>query len=182
MTPSIRHCVTSVTVEIDAPAAFVWEVLVDYASYPEWNPYTIAVETTLEIGDRIDLTLPNPDGSEGTMLNREFIRIVDPPHHLRYDTGEEYPGLLGMRDQYVTELGPDRCQLSHDGHAQWRARRPGHGDERRLDQGRLRRGGRRAEVAGRAAAGHPMTPPAVRFLTDRRSARIPQQTRSGRLG
>jgi uncharacterized protein YndB with AHSA1/START domain len=103
------HVVTSETVEIAAPAAFVWDVLVDYASYPEWNPYTIAVETTLEIGDRIDLTLPNPDGSDSTILNREYIRVVDPPHHLRYDTGEEYPGLLGMRDQYVTELGPDRC-------------------------------------------------------------------------
>ena len=105
----MTHVVSSVTVEIDAPAGFVWDVLVDYPRYPEWNPYTIAVETTLEIGDRIDLTLPNPDGSDGTMLNREFIRVVDPPHHLRYDTGEEYPGLLGMRDQYVTELGPDRC-------------------------------------------------------------------------
>lgn len=103
------HVVTSVTVEIAAPASFVWDVLVDYASYPEWNPYTIAVDTTLEIGERIDLTLPNPDGSDGTMLNREFIRVVDPPHHLRYDTGSEYPGLLGMRDQYVTELAPDRC-------------------------------------------------------------------------
>jgi uncharacterized protein YndB with AHSA1/START domain len=103
------HVVTSVTVEIAAPASFVWDVLVDYASYPEWNPYTIAVDTTLEIGDRIDLTLPNPDGSDGTMLNREFIRVVDPPHHLRYDTGSEYPGLLGMRDQYVTELATDRC-------------------------------------------------------------------------
>lgn len=105
----MTHVITSVTVEIDAPAAFVWNVLVDYPSYPEWNPYTIAVETSLEIGDPIDLTLPNPDGSEGTMLNREFIRVVDPPHHLRYDTGEEYSGLLGMRDQYVTELGPNRC-------------------------------------------------------------------------
>ncbi len=103
------HVVTSETVEIAAPASFVWDVLVDYESYSEWNPYTIAVETTLELGDRIDLTLPNPDGSDGTMVNREFIRIVDPPHHLRYDTGEEYPGLLGTRDQYVTELGPDRC-------------------------------------------------------------------------
>ncbi len=105
----MTHVITSVTVEIEAPAAFVWDVLVDYPSYPEWNPYTIAVDTTLEIGDRIDLTLPNPDGSDGTMLNREFIRVVDPPHHLRYDTGEEYPGLIGMRDQYVTELEPGRC-------------------------------------------------------------------------
>jgi uncharacterized protein YndB with AHSA1/START domain len=105
----MTHVVTSVTVEIEAPAAFVWDVLVDYPSYPEWNPYTIAVETSLELGDRIDLTLPNPDGSDDTILNREFIRVVDPPHHLRYDTGEEYPGLLGMRDQYITELGSDRC-------------------------------------------------------------------------
>ncbi|MGH3458604.1 SRPBCC domain-containing protein [Aeromicrobium sp.] len=97
------------TVEIAASAAFVWDVLVDYPRYPQWNPYTIAVETNLEIGDRIDLTLPNPDGSDGTMLNREYIRVVDPPHHLRYDTGEEYPGLLGVRDQYVTKLGSDRC-------------------------------------------------------------------------
>ena len=105
----MTHTVTSVTVEIAAPAAFVWDVLVDYASYPQWNPYTIAVETTLEIGAPIDLTLPSPDGSEGTFVNREFIRVVDPPHHLRYDTGEEIPGVFGARDQWITELGPDRC-------------------------------------------------------------------------
>jgi uncharacterized protein YndB with AHSA1/START domain len=105
----MSHVVTSVTVEIDAPAAFVWDVLVDYRRYPEWNPYTIAVETTLGIGERIDLTLPNPDGSDGTFVNREFIRVVDPPHHLRYDTGDEMEGIFAIRDQYIAELGPDRC-------------------------------------------------------------------------
>ena len=35
---STTHLVTSVTVQINAPAAFVWDVLVDYPSYPEWNP------------------------------------------------------------------------------------------------------------------------------------------------
>jgi uncharacterized protein YndB with AHSA1/START domain len=105
----MSHVVTSVTVEIDAPATFVWDVLVDYPRYPEWNPYTIAVETTLGIGERIDLTLPSPDGSGGTFVNREFIRVVDPPHHLRYDTGEEMEGIFAIRDQFVTELGPERC-------------------------------------------------------------------------
>ncbi|MEO6470915.1 MAG: SRPBCC domain-containing protein [Aeromicrobium sp.] len=104
-----EHLITSVTVEIEAPAAFVWDVLVDYERYPEWNPYTIAVETTLELDDRIDLTLPQVDGSDSTFVNREFIRIVDPPRHLRYDTGEEMVGIHGMRDQWITELGPDRC-------------------------------------------------------------------------
>ncbi len=107
---SATHLVTSVTVQIDAPAAFVWEVLVDYPRYPEWNPYTIAAETTLELGDRIDLTLPQVDGSDSTFINREFIRIVDAPHHLRYDTGEEMQGIKGQRDQYIAETGPDTCE------------------------------------------------------------------------
>jgi uncharacterized protein YndB with AHSA1/START domain len=101
--------IRSVTVEIDAPAAFVWDVLVDYPRYPEWNPYTIAVETSLALDDRIGLTLNNPDGSEGTFVNREFIRIVDPPHHLRYDTGDEMEGIFAVRDQWINELRPDRC-------------------------------------------------------------------------
>jgi uncharacterized protein YndB with AHSA1/START domain len=105
----VTHVVSSVTVEIAAPASFVWDVLVDYPNYPQWNPYTVSVATTLEIGAPIDLTLPAVDGSGGTFLNREHVRIVDPPRHLQYDTGEEMPGIFAIRDQFVTELGADRC-------------------------------------------------------------------------
>ena len=105
----MSHVITSVTVEIAAPAAFVWDVLTDFADYPQWNPYTIAVSTSLEIGTPIDLTLPNPDGSDGTFLNREWVRVVDPPHHLRYDTAEEMPGILAVRDQWIAPLDAGRC-------------------------------------------------------------------------
>jgi uncharacterized protein YndB with AHSA1/START domain len=101
--------ISSVRVEIATPASFVWDVLVDYPNYPQWNPYTVRVETTLAVGDPIDLTLPAPDGSGGTFVNREFIRIVDPPRHLRYDTGDAMPGIFAVRDQWIEELGPDRC-------------------------------------------------------------------------
>lgn len=105
----MKHVIESVEVEIDAPAAFVWDVLVDYASYPQWNPYTLKVDTTLHVGDPIDLTLPRPDGGEGTFVSREYIRVVDPPRLLRYDTGDTFPGLSGVRDQWITALGPNRC-------------------------------------------------------------------------
>jgi uncharacterized protein YndB with AHSA1/START domain len=105
----MTHVITSVTVEIAAPARVVWDVLTDFPKYPQWNPYTVAAVSTLEIGTSIDLTLPNPDGSEGTFLNREWVRVVAPPHHLRYDTAEEMPGIFAVRDQWITELGPDRC-------------------------------------------------------------------------
>lgn len=110
MTVSVPiHTVTSVTVEIEAPASHVWGVLLDFASYPQWNPYTIASRSSLEIGAPIDLTLPSFDGSEEDFLTREFIRIVNAPHHLRYDNADQVPGVLGVRDQWITELGPDRC-------------------------------------------------------------------------
>lgn len=105
----MSNLIESVTVEIDAPAEFVWSVLIDYAKYPQWNPYTLAVDTTLAIDSPIDLTLPKPDGSEGTWVSREYIREVTPPRLLRYDTGDTFPGLLGVRDQLITPLGSERC-------------------------------------------------------------------------
>ncbi|MFI6099370.1 SRPBCC family protein [Lentzea sp. NPDC051213] len=105
----MTHLIESVTVEIDAPATFVWSVLIDYDHYPQWNPYTSSVATTLAVDSPIDLTLPRPDGGEGTWVSREFIRVVDPPRLLRYDTGDTFPGLLGTRDQVITPLGSDRC-------------------------------------------------------------------------
>ncbi|HEX8869031.1 MAG TPA: SRPBCC domain-containing protein [Lentzea sp.] len=105
----MTHLIESVVVEIDAPASFVWSVLLDYPSYPSWNPYTLAVSTTLEVGSPIDLTLPKPDGSAGTWVSREYIRVVEPPRLLRYDTGDTFPGLLGTRDQVITPLGSGRC-------------------------------------------------------------------------
>ena len=103
-----EHLIESVTVEIDAPAELVWSVLVDYARYPEWNPFTVRVETTLEIGTTIDLYLPDPAKPGETFLNREWVRAVDAPSYLRYDTGEEIPGMHAVREQWVTDLGGGR--------------------------------------------------------------------------
>jgi uncharacterized protein YndB with AHSA1/START domain len=52
--------IASVVVEIDAPQQHVWDVLVDYARYPEWNPVHVRVETRLEVGADIVLHLPHP--------------------------------------------------------------------------------------------------------------------------
>jgi hypothetical protein len=104
-----RHVVESIRVEIDAPAAFVWDILVDYPRYPDWNPYTVKVDTTLTVGHPIDLHLPHPDGSPGTFVNREYIRVVDPPSHLRYDTADELPGIFAVRDQWIETLERTRC-------------------------------------------------------------------------
>lgn len=43
--------------DVDAPAAVVWEVITDLARYPEWNPFCLACASTLQPGDPIDMTV-----------------------------------------------------------------------------------------------------------------------------
>jgi uncharacterized protein YndB with AHSA1/START domain len=124
--------IESVTVEIEAPQAFVWEVLVDYARYPEWNPYTVRVDTRLELGAEVVLHLPHPDRPGETMQNVEVMRVIDAPHHLQYDTADNLPGIFAVRDQWVTDLGGGRssyrttdvfsgehAQVAYDLQGQW---------------------------------------------------------------
>ena len=100
--------IASVVVEIEAPQAFVWDVLVDYARYPEWNPYTVRVDTRLEVGADVVLHLPDPANPGATFTTTEVMRVIDPPHHLQYDTADHLPGIFAVRDQWVTDLGGGR--------------------------------------------------------------------------
>ncbi|MBK5307980.1 MAG: SRPBCC domain-containing protein [Frankiaceae bacterium] len=99
------------TVDIAAPAAFVWEVLLDYPRYPEWNPYTVRVESTCLLGDPVDLYLPDPLKPGELMHQREWICLVDAPRQFAY---EMHPtpelDVHARRDQYVEETGPEACR------------------------------------------------------------------------
>ncbi|MCU1593873.1 MAG: hypothetical protein JWO12_1265 [Frankiales bacterium] len=45
----------SSTIDIDAPIEQVWATLTDVERYPEWNPFTVVVKTTLELGSPVDM-------------------------------------------------------------------------------------------------------------------------------
>lgn len=100
--------IASVTVDIEAPQAFVWDVLVDFGRYPEWNPYTVRVDTRLSVGADVVLHLPDPAKPGATFTTTEVMRVIDAPHHLQYDTGDILPGIFAVRDQWVTDLGGGR--------------------------------------------------------------------------
>ncbi|MEM9495584.1 MAG: SRPBCC domain-containing protein [Pseudomonadota bacterium] len=66
-------CTTSKPIEtdikIDAEPCTVFEVLADFDRYPEWNPYHIRVNGTLEVGAPLEVRVSRPDG-----------KVVDVPH------------------------------------------------------------------------------------------------------
>lgn len=100
--------IVSDTVEIDAPQAFVWSVVVDFERYAEWNPYTFRVDTTLELGAEVLLHLPDPGKPGESFTTLEHMRVIDAPHHLQYDTGDSFAPMLAIRDQWVEDLGNGR--------------------------------------------------------------------------
>ena len=111
MTGAVLNDTTIVSdvVEIDAPAAFVWDVIVDFANYEQWNPFTVRVEAVLELGAPVVLHLPDPSKPGETFETHEQISVIDPPHHLQYNTGDSIPGVHAVRDQWVEDLGEGRC-------------------------------------------------------------------------
>lgn len=50
------------TIEIDAPIDVVWDILVDFPAYSEWNPYHISVLGAPEEGTVLQIIIRRPDG------------------------------------------------------------------------------------------------------------------------
>ncbi len=58
----VNHIPIRTQVEIDAPVERVYSALLDFKSYPDWNPYHIRVAGRPEIGAKLEVTVQRPDG------------------------------------------------------------------------------------------------------------------------
>jgi hypothetical protein len=68
--PTVR-----VETTIRAPRRAVWDVLVDFARYPEWNPFTVRVETAGKVGDSVSMDVM----MGGKLMHlRERMRLFEP--------------------------------------------------------------------------------------------------------
>lgn len=104
-----ENIVTSIRVEIEAPAALVWEVLVDLPRYREWNSFCPEIESTLEIGAAVRMKV-RPPGSLTLFPNVEYLTAIENERLLSWDarpTAENKDA--ARRDQYVESLGTERC-------------------------------------------------------------------------
>ena len=108
----------SASVEIDAPLALVWQVMLDTESYSEWNPFVERAETEQPpaVGNPIVLHVRWASG--GTARSPERITALEPPT-TRAD------GTTTALMSYVYEGLPARLGLVRGTRHQRLTQRPG---------------------------------------------------------
>ncbi len=108
----IFHWTISTVVEIDAPPARVWSVLVDLPAYRQWNPFIVEATGTVAVGERLSLRMALP-GREPMSIKPRLL-IVEPEHEPRWKGRLVVPGLFDGEHAFVlTPLDDGRTRLDH---------------------------------------------------------------------
>ncbi len=97
---------------IDASAERVWQVLVDFQAYPEWNPFVRRLAGEVRQGARLEVTVQPAGRSEFSF--RPTLVAVEARRELRWLGHVVVPGLFDGEHGFTIEsLAPDRVRLRH---------------------------------------------------------------------
>jgi hypothetical protein len=100
------------TVEIDAPPAAVWRVLIDFPSYGDWNPFIRSIAGTAQEGERLTVRLEPPGGKGMTIT--PTVLAAEPDRELRWKGRLLVPGLFdGEHSLRVEPLDGERSRFVH---------------------------------------------------------------------
>ncbi len=90
----------------------VWDVLVDFDSYDQWNPFIIKGQGRPSVGRFVPITIQLPGQKPGPYRVR--ILACDPPHELRWLGHFKMPGLCNGNHVFqLQDLGAGGTRLIH---------------------------------------------------------------------
>ncbi len=104
--------IVSETVDINAPASVVWDILIDMPKYGEWNPFCVECESTLEMGAPVNMKLKSYVNAEPEFFdNCEFVCAFEPEKLLSWQLPhyDEWP-YPARRDQLIEATSPESCR------------------------------------------------------------------------
>ena len=77
---------------IQASPARVWDILMDFPKYPEWNPFIRRIEGVAKPGHQIEVLLQPPGGKPMTF--RPLVLVVDEQKEFRWKGKLLFKGLF----------------------------------------------------------------------------------------
>ena len=99
--------VSSDTFTIEAPAALVWQVIVDFASYDQWNEFCPSIEAELVLGSPVVMKV---DLGHGLSDQVEYMSCIEAPQRIAWAM-ENNPGdpIHAERWQVIEPVDEHRC-------------------------------------------------------------------------
>jgi len=95
---------------VEAPIDRVWQILVRFGEYPEWNPFVRSVEGQAEQGAKIKVSIAPP--GRRAMAFSPTLLAVEAPRHLRWLGRVGFPGVFDGEHSFTLEpLGPRRTRV-----------------------------------------------------------------------
>ena len=99
------------TVDIAAPKELVWDVLTDFAAYPEWNP-DVKIEGTAQVGTKLTVHM-GANGGRG-MAFKPTVLAATPAHELRWLGKLGFGGLVDGEHFFILDRNADgTTHLTH---------------------------------------------------------------------
>ena len=89
-------------IDINASSDKVWDILTDFDSYPDWNPFVRELKGDVQVGNRIKAVLHPPNQKESTFKPR-VIKLV-PRREFRWHGSVGLPGLFD--GEHIFEVHP----------------------------------------------------------------------------
>jgi hypothetical protein len=97
-------------VDVDAPPERVWQVLTDFAAYPQWNPFIVRAEGDARRGGRLTLRMQPVGGRAVTF--RPTVLEATPARRLRWLGHLLVTGIFDGEHSFTIEpLGEGRARL-----------------------------------------------------------------------
>ena len=92
---------------IQAPAEFVWDILMDFDNYHLWNDFCPRIEAKLELGAAVAMQV---DLGSGLQPQTEYITRLEAPRVITWSMANK-PGdpIHADRAQYVTAIDDHSC-------------------------------------------------------------------------
>lgn len=102
----------STDIEINAPAAKVWRELVNFAAYPDWNPFIPSIDGDLAQGNRLSVLVRPPNNN--AMRFKPKVRVLQENRKIVWIGHFLFPGMFdGEHSFELTALSENKTRFVH---------------------------------------------------------------------
>ena len=99
-------------IEINGNINQVWEVLTNFHSFPDWNPFIKKIEGELKVGTQLKVLIEPPGGK--AMTFKPTIKILEPKTEFRWLGNFLFPGIFdGEHIFQLEQIDANNTKFTH---------------------------------------------------------------------